>query len=72
MQNPCFACQIKIARPLVLHYIAQPLGLHSNNFVNLVWPFGLHNNLAWPLRLHYKSQCESFRPWSVSKMLIIS
>ena len=45
-----FTCtrQIKIARPLGMHYIARPFGLHYNHYGSLVWPLGLHYNLAWP------------------------
>ena len=47
------ARQIKLARPLGLHYIARPVGLHYNYYVSLARPLGLYYKLAQPLGLHY-------------------
>ena len=40
------ALQIKIARPLGLHYIARPLCLLYNHYVSLARPLGMNYNLA--------------------------
>ena len=43
-----FTCtrQIKIARPLSLHYTARPLGLYYNHYVSLARPLCLNFNIA--------------------------
>ena len=68
LHDPWFARQIKISRPLGLHfdqyvslarplglhyYLARPLGLHFNHYVSFARPFGMHYYLARPLGLHY-------------------
>ena len=53
-----FTCarQIKITRPLDLHYIAQPLYLHYNHYASLARLLGLYYNQCVSIRLFVLGQ----------------